>query len=266
MKAIFIVLIIALVGLFVIWRLPVSEQSTNNTDTTVPEANTEQIPLTSSMRVYFEDTAGYFVRPDDEVNYPGVVMIHEWWGLNEHIKREAENLAQEGYQVLAVDLYDGEVAETPDRARELSSGINQARATENLRAATTFLRREDAPKVASLGWCFGGGQSLNVALSGESLDATVIYYGRLNTNPGELGRMEWPVLGIFGAEDTSIPVATVREFEEALGEAGVPNEIHVYDGVGHAFANPSGDNYARSETQDAWQKTLTFLRNSLKQE
>lgn len=269
MKKIVIVAAIALIGLIVVWRLPANTEEVKDSEgARVPNSvsSVQQGPqIASATRVYFENTAGYYVRPDDQNVYPGVIMIHEWWGLNENIKREAENLAREGYQVLAVDLYDGEVAESPDRARELSSGIDQARAEENLRAAAAFLRQQDAPKLASLGWCFGGGQSLNIALSGVPFDATVIYYGRLNTNPVDLATIKWPVLGIFGAEDTSIPVQTVGDFEAALDKAKVPNEIHIYDGVGHAFANPSGNNYAVEETRDAWQKTLTFLRNTLKQ-
>jgi carboxymethylenebutenolidase len=113
-----------------------------------------------------------------------------------------------------------------------------------------------------LGWCFGGGQSLQLALNTERpLAATVIYYGTLVTNQTELAEITWPVLGIFGAEDQSIPVDTVNQFKAALDANAVTNEIYIYDGVGHAFANPSGGNYAPEETTDAWDKTLAFLRN-----
>ena len=119
-------------------------------------------------------------------------------------------------------------------------------------------------KIASLGWCFGGGQSLRLALA-EKLDATVIYYGNLVTNEDDLSRINWPVLGIFGEQDQSIPVTTVKEFESSLNKLGIKNSINVYPGVGHAFANPSGASYAPEATQDAWKKTLEiFLDTNLK--
>jgi carboxymethylenebutenolidase len=207
---------------------------------------------------------GYFARPENAGSYPGVVMIHEWWGLNDNIKDMAENLAKEGYSVVAVDLYDGKVAATQEEARALTSSLNKARAVEHMRAAVAHLRSKGSDKIASLGWCFGGGQSLQLALSGELLDATVIYYGQLVTDEGQLSKITWPVLGIFGGKDTSIPVTSVNAFDAALDKIGVQNEVHVYPNVGHAFANPSGMNYAPNETKDAWEKTVTFLKEALK--
>jgi len=225
----------------------------------------EAVEITTQDVTYFENTTGYLARPAAAEAYPGIVMIHEWWGLNDNIKAMANQLAQTGYVVLAVDLYDGQVAQAPERARELSSSLNQERATTNLRQAANYLRtNQQASKVASLGWCFGGGQSLQVSLSGEPLDATVIYYGRLTSDKNQLSAIKWPVLGIFGAEDTSIPVESVNAFQQALNELGIRNEIHVYPGVGHAFANPSGQSYAPEETRDAWEKTVSFLDENLK--
>lgn len=212
---------------------------------------------------YFSSAKGYLARPDSRDSRPGVVMIHEWWGLNDNIQEAADRLAAQGYQVLAVDLYHGEVVTTPERARELSGSIDQSAASENLAAAVQFLLDMDAPTIGSLGWCFGGGQSLQLALSGVPLDATVIYYGELVTDPAELESISWPVLGIFGDQDTSIPVEEVEKFRIGLDQAGVQSEIHIYQGVGHAFANPSGDNYAPEETADAWEKTLGFLKETL---
>lgn len=212
---------------------------------------------------YHDGVQGYFARPADEESYPGVVMIHEWWGLNDNIKNMAEQLAAEGYAVLAVDLYNGQVAEDAARARELVTSLDQEKATQNLQEGANYLRSQTSEKIASLGWCFGGGQSMQLALSGEELDATVIYYGNLVTDQAELAAINWPVLGIFGEEDSSIPVETVDEFHELLDISEIENEIHIYPGVGHAFANPSGDNYAPEETMDAWEKTLEFLKRSL---
>ncbi|HEY6405722.1 MAG TPA: dienelactone hydrolase family protein [Nitrososphaeraceae archaeon] len=226
---------------------------------------------------YTEGSLGYLVYPSStgknatsvtgqQQKLPAVVMIHEWWGLNDNIKEMADELAGEGYVVLGADLYNGEVATDPNRARELSSSVreNPQQAITNLQSAVQYLAslpNVNSSRIAALGWCFGGGQSLQLALNSEQhpLAATVIYYGNLVNDTSELSKIKWPVLGIFGDQDNSIPVDSVRAFERGLNETGVTNEIYIYPGVGHAFANPSGDNYAPQETADAWQKTLTFL-------
>ncbi|HEY9584684.1 MAG TPA: dienelactone hydrolase family protein [Candidatus Paceibacterota bacterium] len=213
---------------------------------------------------YFAGAKGYFVRPETPGDYPGVVMIHENRGLRPEIKDAAETLAKEGYLVLAVDLLGG-VAEDQTGARALTANFNQATGTANMRAAATYLRFEGATKLASLGWCFGGRQSVELAVSGEKLDATVVYYGgNMATSTERLAPIKWPVLGIFGDQDQAIPVEMVRTFESSLDALNVPNEIYIYPGVGHAFANPSGANYAPEATLDAWGKTLAFLKNNLK--
>jgi carboxymethylenebutenolidase len=201
----------------------------------------------------------------EQQKLPAVVIIHEWWGLNDNIKDMADELASEGYVVLAADLFNGEVATDPNRARELSSSVrdNPEQAIANLQSAVQYLAslpNVNSSRIASLGWCFGGGQSLQLALNSEQnpLAATVIYYGNLVNDTNELSKIKWPVLGIFGDQDQSIPVESVNAFEQALNKTGVTNEIYIYPGVGHAFANPS-DNYAPKEAADAWKKTLAFL-------
>jgi carboxymethylenebutenolidase len=219
---------------------------------------------------YYDSASGYLVYPvlnpnNNTQKLPAVVMIHEWWGLNDNIKDMANMLAKEGYVVLAVDLY-GEVATDPGRAMELSSSVrnNPEEAVANMQGAVNYLgslENVNSSRIASLGWCFGGGQSLQLALNSEEhpLAATVIYYGNLVNDTESLSKIKWPVLGIFGDQDQSIPVDSVMQFEQALNEIGITNEIYIYPGVGHAFANPSGDNYAPKETADAWKKTLVFL-------
>ncbi|MDQ3847957.1 MAG: dienelactone hydrolase family protein, partial [Thermoproteota archaeon] len=221
---------------------------------------------------------GYLVYPELANNtqqrqqlLPAVIMIHEWWGLNEQIKNQANILAREGYVVLAVDLYQGEVARTPDRSRELSSYVrnNPASAIDNLQSAVNYvksLQMVDDSKVASLGWCFGGDWSLQLAANSSAenpLAATILYYGRPTTDTASLSNINWPILGIFGDQDQAISVESVKQFASALNASGITNEIYLYEGVGHAFANPSGDNYAPKETDDAWQKTFGFLRRYL---
>ena len=232
------------------------------------------IGLQNQTVSYYGNSSGYLVSLliDNSSNttnqlLPAVVMIHEWWGLNENIKDMANELAEQGYVVLAADMYNGQVATTPDQAMPLAGSVreNPSEAIANLQAAVSYLgslEGVNSSRIASLGWCFGGGQSLQLALNSEEnpLAATVLYYGDLVLDEQELSKIQWPVLGIFGDQDESIPVENVTKFEQALNSTGVPNEIYIYEGVGHAFANPSGDNYAPEETSDAWQKTLAFLK------
>lgn len=224
----------------------------------------EPMPVKSQNVAYFTSGKGFFAEPEKPGEYPGVVMIHEWWGLNDYIKTTAALLASQGYRVLAVDLYGGKVATTPVEAQEYRSGLTREESDANLKAAVEYLKKQGATKVASLGWCFGGGKSLELALSGTPLDATVIYYGNVAVDKEELEKIDWPVLGIFGAKDLNIPVESVYAFEDALKALGKTNSINIYPNVGHAFANPSGQNYAPEETKDAWEKTLRFLDENLR--
>jgi carboxymethylenebutenolidase len=221
-----------------------------------PDISTEDV-------AYAKGFTGFLARPSAPGDYPGVILIHEWWGLNENIKAMARQLAAEGYVALAVDLYR-EVATTPERARELTSSVKPEAAIANMKSAAAYLRdTQKVTKLASMGWCFGGGQSLQLALN-DGLDAAVIYYGRLVTNESLLASIDHPVLGIFGEKDTSITAESARAFDAALDNLGIENEVYIYPGVGHAFANPSGANYAPNETRDAWEKTVAFLDRNLK--
>ncbi|WP_036485682.1 dienelactone hydrolase family protein [Myxosarcina sp. GI1] len=213
---------------------------------------------------------GYFVSPQDQAKpLPGIIAIHEWWGLNNNIKAMARRLAGEGYQVLAVDLYNGQTADSPDKASQLTETVseNPQVAKENLRLAYQYLvEQKQAPTMGSIGWCFGGSWSLQTALIyPEELDAAVIYYGGQigEATEAELATLNVPILGIFGAEDSSIPVATVTEFESTLDELNVPSEFHIYENAGHAFANPSGNRYVAKAAEKAWQETTQFLAKYL---
>ncbi|MGE5634888.1 MAG: dienelactone hydrolase family protein [Deltaproteobacteria bacterium] len=260
----------------------ITGSSKNVTDLIKSNGKNSSVQLENKTVNYFEKASGYLVYPSSassvETNItsksnntlPAVVVIHENKGLNENIKSMANLLAKEGYVILAVDLFNGEVTTDQKRASELTQAIrdNPAGAIANLKSAVTYLSslpNVNPDKIASLGWCFGGQQSLQLALNSEEhpLSATVIYYGRLVTEPETLSKIHWPVLGIFGDQDKSIPVESVKKFEEALNANGITNEIYVYKGVGHAFANPSSDNYAPEETQDAWEKTISFLKKYL---
>ena len=241
--------------------------------------NVQEVPTrlhNSSVSYYDNNTTGYLVYPElanttqQQELIPAVIVIHEWLGLNEHIKNQADILAKEGYVVLAVDLYRGEVATDSNRAMELASSVRNDpdSAIDNLQSAVNYIKSleiVDGSRIASLGWCFGGDWSLQLALNSSEnpLAATVIYYGRPVTDIASLSSIDWPILGIFGDQDQSIPVESVKQFASALNASDVTNEIFLYEGVGHAFANPSRDSYAPKETTDAWQKTIGFLRTYL---
>jgi len=210
---------------------------------------------------------GYLARPAGGAEgAPGVIVIHEWWGLNDNVETMARMLAQQGYQALAVDLYDGESADSAQGARALMSAVDAEAAKENLRQAHAYLRQKrGAGRIGVIGWCFGGGWSLQTALLlGDDLDAAVIYYGRLVTDEAELVKIQAPILGLFGSEDGGIPVSSVHTFRAVLDELGKPAEIHVYEGANHAFANPSGERYEPEAAKDAWEKTTAFFAAHLK--
>lgn len=212
---------------------------------------------------------GYLAYPSGVTEpLPAIVMIHEWWGLNDNIRAMANRLAAEGYMVLAVDLYGGETATSAGAARVKMLQVveNPGSARENLRQAVDFLKIAGAPGIASLGWCFGGGWSLNTAmLFPGKLDATVIYYGQVTADDDKLAAIDAPLLGLFGAVDRGITVESVNAFEAALQRLRKEYEIHIYPGVGHAFANPTGNNYNREVAEDAWRRTLEFLAENLPQ-
>jgi carboxymethylenebutenolidase len=240
----------------------------------VSEANAEifsaeNLSAITAENTTIDGTPGYLARPADDGTYPAVVMIHEWWGLNENIRHMADILAGHGYVVFAVDLYDGQVATNSSRAAQLSGQVreNPDEAVSKMSRAVSGLRGMSytTDQVASLGWCFGGGQSLQLSLSEADLNATVVYYGTLATDEETLQRIDAPVLGIFGSEDQVVGIESVREFDRTLDELGIDHEVYVYEGAGHAFANPSGESFRPDDTRDAWTRTLRFLDETLKE-
>ena len=240
-----------------------------NTSTSTASNTIEGLQIKRDVN-YFDSSSGYLVYPSAITGkkLPTVIMIHENRGLNDYIKSMANTLAREEYVVLAVDLFKGQVAQTNQQAQQLTSSVrsNPATTTSNLQAAVNYVSSlpfVDSSKIASIGWCFGGGQSLQLALHSEQhpLVATILYYGTpLVTDKQQLSKIKWPVLGIFGDHDQANPLPLINSFKAALDADGITNQIQIYKGLGHAFANPSGANYAPNETVDAWQKTLEFLK------
>jgi len=215
-----------------------------------------------------DNLRGYLAMPADVTGpLPGIIVIHEWWGLNDNIRKMTKRLAAEGYVALAVDLYGGKVADTPADARQLMSSVMQAPqlANDNLRQAYDYLDHAvGAPSIGAIGWCMGGGWSLRTALLfPKRLDAAVIYYGDIAVDEQQLAALEVPVLGLFGSRDPVIPLKQVESFRARMDRLGKRADIHVYDGAGHAFANPSGTSYEPVAAKDAWHRTVAFLKENL---
>ena len=215
-----------------------------------------------------DNLSGYLSKPSkDSTKLPSILVIHEWWGLNDNIRSMADQLAAEGYVALAVDLYNGSVAEKPEQARKMMSAVgkNPIIAKKNLQQAFDYLKKETkSSKVGVIGWCFGGAWSLQTAiLLGKKLDACAIYYGRIISDKDQLSSIHSPVLGIFGGADRGIPVDRVKTFEQTLKDLNKTVSVHIYKGAGHAFANPSGNNYQKTPAKDAWSKTLDFFSRYL---
>ncbi|HEX6813933.1 MAG TPA: dienelactone hydrolase family protein [Planctomycetota bacterium] len=230
------------------------------------ELKKEAPPKPTGTMVEVGEAAHYLALPKDKkAPLPAVIVIHEWYGLNDHIKHWADRLAGEGCAALAVDLYRGTVAKTSEEAQKAMGAVDAAQATATLREAFAFLSSDDrikATKRGCIGWCFGGGWSLKLAIAERDLDACVIYYGRLVDDEAELAKIEAPVLGVFGSKDRSIPEQAVAAFEGSMKKLGKDVRVLRYDAE-HAFANPSGARYDQKNAAAAWTEARAFLQKHL---
>jgi carboxymethylenebutenolidase len=227
-----------------------------------PKTETIQIPDAK------ESLSGFLATPEKPGHYPALVVIHEWWGLTDWVKGETEKLAEQGYVALAVDLYRGKVTSDPEEAHELMRGLPDDRALSDLKAAFDYLstRKDvDRGRIGSIGWCMGGGYSLQLAIHEPRLAACVVNYGALPTDPQELQQIGAPVLGNFGALDRGITPADVHAFEKTMNNLNKRVDVKVYDGAGHAFENSTNTaGYRPEAAQDAWNRSLAFLNKALK--
>jgi len=215
-----------------------------------------------------ETVHGILYTPEGKGPLPGIIVIHEWWGLNDWVKEQASKLADQGYAALALDLYRGKVATTPEEAHEIMRGVPEDRAKRDLEAAFQFLASQPNVKkdrIGAIGWCMGGGYSLDLALEEPKLAADIINYGHLATDPETLKKINAPILGLFGGQDRGIPPADVKKFEQQLKQLGKKVDITIYPDAGHGFQNPvNGAGYKPADTADAWDKIVKFLASTLK--
>jgi len=215
-----------------------------------------------------ETVQGMLYTPPGKGPFPAIIVIHEYWGLNEWVKEQASKLSDQGYVALAADLYRGEVADNPELAHELMRGLPEDRAKRDLHAAFEFLQTQSKVKkdrIGSIGWCMGGGYSLEVALQEPTLAADLIHYGHLATDTEALKKINAAILGIFGGKDQGIPPESVKKFEATLKQLGKRVEIKIYPDAGHGFENPNNKaGYRPDDAADAWKRTITFLADTLK--
>jgi carboxymethylenebutenolidase len=211
---------------------------------------------------------GMLYTPSGKGLFPAIIVIHEWWGLNDWVKEQASKLADQGYVALAVDLYRGKVATSPDEAHEIMRGVPEDRAKQDLDAAFTYLKSQNnvtGDRIGAIGWCMGGGYSLDVALQQPTLAADVINYGHLAVDQSSLKKINAPILGIFGGKDRGIPVEDVKKFQQTMQQLGKKIEIVIYPDAGHAFENPNNkEGYRAQDAQDAWKHITEFLLANLK--
>ena len=206
--------------------------------------------------------------PPGKAPFPAIIVIHEYWGLNDWVKEQASKLADQGYVALAIDLYRGKVATTPDVAHEIMRGVPEDRAKRDLHAAFEFLQSQPNVKkdgIGAIGWCMGGGYSLDVALQEPTLAADVINYGHLATDADAIKKINAPILGLFGGQDHGITPDDVHKFEATMKQMGKKIDVKIYDDAGHAFENPNNKTgYRAYDAADAWDRTVSFLAENLK--
>jgi len=229
-------------------------------------------PVSGAAVVYHtvdgQDIEGWLARPDNATGaLPALIVIHEWWGLNDNVRRAAERLAGEGYVALAVDLHRGKSADTPKDAMQMGRVLSENKdvALANLKDAIAYLKTADGVSgIGVIGWCQGGRWSMMTALNYPAdIDATVVYYGRVTDDKAELEVLDMPVLGIFAGDDFIVPPKMVYRFAASMADLKKDLEFYMYRDAAHAFSNPSGQDYNPEAAADAWKHTTAFLARNL---
>jgi carboxymethylenebutenolidase len=215
------------------------------------------------------EVGGYLATPSGNGPFPAVIVIQEWWGLNDWVKQQADLLATQGYVALAPDLYRGKVATTQEDAHQLMSGLPEDRAVGDLKAAWAYLAaRKDvkATRLGVVGWCMGGKYALKMAVEEPKAAAVVAYYGAPPTDAAAIARIKAPILGNYGGDDKGPSPDDVRAFEAAMKKAGKSIDVKIYDGAPHAFANENNPwgGYRKEAAADAWSRTTAFFAAHLK--
>ncbi|MEO8456304.1 MAG: dienelactone hydrolase family protein [Chloroflexota bacterium] len=212
-------------------------------------------------------TSGYLARPEGDGPFPGVIVIQEWWGLNDNIKDIAERFAREGFAAFAPDLYDGKVVDEPDEAQKAMMSLNMPKATERLVKATEYLAAEpfvDGRGIGAVGFCMGGGLANQLATSTPLIRAVAPFYGAPPEPIDKVQSLEGPMFAVFAENDDWLGAPVREKLRQALNEHGKKYEIKVYPGAHHGFFNDTRPGvYDKEASDDAWQKVLTLFRENL---
>jgi len=210
---------------------------------------------------------GYLTRPEGEGPFPGVVVIQEWWGLNDQIKGVADRLALEGFGAIAPDLYRGKVTAEPDEARKLVMMLDRAQAAKDIQGAVNYLVSQpwvEPKKVGVMGFCMGGALAATIAHAGKNVGAVAIYYGSIGEPDDKVAEaITAPILGLYGEADHGIPVDQVKEWQSLLEQHGKTNDMVIYPGAPHQFFNEERPSYRPEAAEDAWNRTLAWWRQHL---
>lgn len=210
---------------------------------------------------------GYLAVPAGE-HGPGVIVLQEWWGLDEHIRSVCDRFAAEGLYALAPDLYRGETTTQPSEAEQKMMAMSMDRVEKDMCGAADHLASQpgvEGPGVGAVGFCLGGGLAIWAAASCPNIVAAVSYYYVMPHGKPDFSKIKGPVLGHFGTADEFIPPEDARKLESELKDAGVETTFHYYDGAGHAFFNDTNrlGTYDREHAESSWQRTVSFLRSTL---
>lgn len=248
------------------------KEHANDSPVASPMAWTEPAqPVTGEPVVYTtvdgKEIEGWLAKPANaDGDLPALIVIHQWWGLDDSIRRAAERLAGHSYVTLAVDMYNGQVATKPKEAMQMSRDLTQDKPAglANIEDAIAYLKGQGAGKIGVIGWCMGGRWSLFTALNfHQDIDAAIIYYGGVTDDKEELAVLDMPVLGIFAGDDFIVPPAKAHRFAATMAELKKDLEFYIYRDAAHAFSNPSGTEYNPEAAADAWDKTTSFLERNL---
>lgn len=264
--------LVAMVFILLLTVSPVFASGTKDAEGDMSKTSSSD-SMTTYYSMHNQQIKGYLALPEGDGPFPAIILIHEWWGLTDSIFAYADAFAREGYVALAVDLYNGTSTQDPNEARELASSVrnNLPQAFDNLSAAVMFLQQQDnviKDKIASIGWCFGGGWAYQMALNNLGTKVSVMYYGNFNLED-DFQQMRSTILGHFAENDRGILVDDVRQLQVLLKDADDNHAIFIYPNMQHGFARDlfteeaSTDAEVDEASELAWERTLDFLNKFL---